>query len=191
MAGRWDDIEILQAIDRIQQQNDGRPLWQSGYDLMNEIAGVFAVEPHRMPGFLQELLIASQGGLLTFSVSDSNHPAVRPQDANLYLQHIRGIALTVAGQDRARGRVVVQPHPDSAEDDGRQLSNLIFKQIATVITEEYAPDEVAEFLAAEGIPPDELPLPEGMAEGDAYTILTALWRWGPADDAAIHRPLAG
>jgi hypothetical protein len=49
MADRWDDIEILQAIDRIQQQNDGRPLRQSGCDLMNEIAGVFAVEPHRMP----------------------------------------------------------------------------------------------------------------------------------------------
>jgi len=30
---RWDDIEILQTIDRLQEQMDGRPLWQSGYEL--------------------------------------------------------------------------------------------------------------------------------------------------------------
>ena len=188
MAARWDDIEILQAIDRIQQQNDGRPLWQSGYDLMNEIAGVFAVEPRRMPGFIQELHIAYADGLLTCRITDGT---AGPEVPSHYLTNIRDIALTVKGRDRARGRMVIQPLPDPAEDDGRQLSNLIFKQIAAAITEEYAPDEVVEFLGDEGIPPEQLPLPDDMAKGDAYTILTALWRWGSPGRRILRRFIGG
>src|SRR5262249_10139262 len=40
------------------------------------------------------------------------------------------------------------------------------------------PDEVAAFLREEGIPPEQLPLPEGTGRGDAHAILAALWRWG-------------
>ncbi len=36
-------------------------------------------------------------------------------------------------------------------------------EILQAITEQYAPDEVADFLAEEGIPPQELALPDGAA----------------------------
>jgi uncharacterized protein (TIGR02391 family) len=58
------------------------------------------------------------------------------------------------------------------------LSDLILRQIADAVTAQYAPDEVAEFLAEEGIPPAQLILPDGTAEGDAHAVLAALWRWG-------------
>lgn len=105
-------------------------------------------------------------------------PNLADADPNWYLQTVSGFALTVEGQDRARGRMVVQPLPDPAEDDGRKLSNLILKEVAAAITVEYAPDKEAEFLAEEGIPPRELALPNGVAAGDAHEILAAVWRWG-------------
>ena len=179
MADRWDDIQILQAIDRLQEQYDGGPVRVGhGLWLMEQINGGPVFEHQRWRGFIQELHIARDRGLLTFKVQHNPRPNLADAEPYYYLQTVSDFALTVDGQDRARGRVVVQPLPDPGEDDGRQLSNLIFRQIAAAIAEEYAPDEVADFLAAEGIPPEELPLPEDMAEGDAYMILTALWRWG-------------
>ena len=53
------------------------------------------------------------------------------------------------------------------------LSDLILRQIADAVTAQYAPDEVAEFLAEEGIPPAQLILPDGIAEGDAHAVLAA------------------
>jgi uncharacterized protein (TIGR02391 family) len=86
--------------------------------------------------------------------------------------------LTIPGRDRARGRIIAQPVPDPDADDGRPLSDQILRKVASAITEEYAPDEVAEFLGEEGIPPRELPLPEGVGPGDAHAIVAAVWRWG-------------
>ncbi len=68
-------------------------------------------------------------------------------------------------------------------------------EILQAITEQYAPDEVADFLAEEGIPPQELALPDGAAAWDAHEILAVLWRWGSEgrrmpDGASVHRPLA-
>jgi uncharacterized protein (TIGR02391 family) len=57
-------------------------------------------------------------------------------------------------------------------------SDLILKEVAEAITSQYAPDEVADFLAEEGIPPRELTLPDDTAPDDAHAILAALWRWG-------------
>ena len=62
--------------------------------------------------------------------------------------------------------MIAQPPPDPADDDGRMLSDLILRQIAAAVTAQYAPDEVAEFLAEEGILPAQLTLPDGTAEGD-------------------------
>jgi hypothetical protein len=62
-----------------------------------------------MPGFLQELLIARAAGQLTWRLVNQNASL---QDANYYLQQIQDIALTSAGQDRARNQVVLLPPPD-------------------------------------------------------------------------------
>lgn len=177
MAARWDNIEILQAIDRIQEQYDGGPVRVGhGLWLMEQINGAPVFEHQRWRGFVQELHIARDCGLLTFKAQPNPRPNLADADPYYYLQTLSDFALTVKGRDRAGRRVVVQPPPDPAEDDGRQLSNLIFKQIAAAITEEYAPDEVVEFLGDEGIPPEQLPRSADMAGGDAYTIVASLWR---------------
>lgn len=180
MTDRLDDIEILQAIDRLQREvYSGGPLRSvHGLYLMEQITGSVPHDHQLMRGFVQELHIARDVGLVTFRTQPDPRPNLADNDPNWYLQTISDFALTAEGQDRARGRMVVQPLPDPAEDDGRKLSNLILKEVAEAITSQYAPDEVAEFLAEEGIPPPELTLPDGTAPGDAHAILAALWRWG-------------
>jgi hypothetical protein len=76
--------------------------------------------------------------------------------------------------------MVARPLPDPVEDDGRPMSSLILKQITAAITEQYAPDETADFLAEQGIPPKQMVLPDGTGQGDAHATLKALWRWGSA-----------
>jgi uncharacterized protein (TIGR02391 family) len=174
-AAYFDNVQILKAIDDRQQQAGGRPLWMSAHQLLNEISGTFAADPQLMPGFLQELFIAQAAGQLTWRLMDQN---ARPLDANYYLQQIQNLALTTAGQDRARNRMVLLPPPDPDEDDGHDLSDLILRRVADAITGEYAPDQVVTFLKEQGIPPDWLALPDGTAEGDAHPVLAAVWREG-------------
>jgi uncharacterized protein (TIGR02391 family) len=180
MPVRWDNIEILQAIDRIQREvYGGGPISTgSGLWLMEQITGSPVSEYQQWRGFVQELHIARDAGLLTFKVKPDPTPNLPDANPHWYLQTLSDFALTVEGQDRAYGRQVVQPLPDPSEDDGRAISNAILRQIANAITDEYAPNEVIEFLSEQGIPPPQLPLPAGMGEGDAYVVLTALWRWG-------------
>jgi uncharacterized protein (TIGR02391 family) len=174
-AARFDNIEILKAIDDRQQQNEGRKLWMSAHQLLNEISGVFAADPRLMPGFLQELFIAQAAGQLTWRLMDRN---ANPIDANFYLQQIQDLALTTEGQDRARNRMVQLPPPDPDEDDGHDLSDLILRRVADAITAEYAPDQVVTFLGEQGIPPGWLTFPDGTAGGDAHQVLAAVWRAG-------------
>jgi uncharacterized protein (TIGR02391 family) len=189
MLDRWDNIEILQAIDRRQQDTyRGGPLsGVNGLYLMEQITGSMAHDRQLMRGFVQELHIAHDLGLLTFKVQADPRPNLADADPNWYLQTISDFALTVEGQDRTRGRIVLQPLPDPDDDDGRKLSDLILREVAAAITEQYAPDEVADFLAEEGIAPEELALPDGIAAGDAHAILAALWRWGSEGRRLVRR----
>lgn len=187
MTSRWDNIEILQAIDRLQRETyRGGPIRSmNGLHLMEQVSGTTDLQ--RMRGFVQELHIARDVGLLTFTVRQDPRPNLADADPNWYLQTLSEFALTVAGQDRARGRIIAQPLPDPGEDDGRPISDLILRQVAAAITEQYAPDEVAAFLAEEGIPPRQMPLPDGTGPGDAHAILAALWRWGSEGRRELRR----
>lgn len=189
MADRWENVDILQAIDRRQQETyGGGPLsGVTGLSLMEQINGSVVSEHQRWRGFVQELHICRDLGLLTFRVQADPRPNLADADPHWYLQTISDFALTVEGQDRARGRMVVQPLPDPGEDDGRKISNLILRDIGAAITERYAPDEVAEFLAEEGIPPPELELADDIGAGDAHAILAALWRWGSEGRRTVRR----
>jgi uncharacterized protein (TIGR02391 family) len=192
MTRRWDNIEILQAIDRLQSEaHGGGPLTGvTGLSLMQQIDNTAAYPPQSMRGFVQELRIAADIGLLSFRSDRDTQPNLADSDPNWYLQTIWDFALTVQGQDRARGRAVVQPPPDPSEDDGRQLSDLILRQIADAITQQYAPDEVVEFLGDEGIPPTQLALPDGTGAEDTYSVLAALWRWG-SEGRRLFRQFVG
>ena len=113
MVDRWDNIEILQAIDRRQQETyRGGPMrGVNGLHQMEQISGVMVHEPQLVRDFVQELQIARDLGLLTFKVQADPRPNLADADPNWYLQTVSDFALTVEGQDRARGRMVVQPLP--------------------------------------------------------------------------------
>jgi hypothetical protein len=50
MRTRWDDIEILRAIDSLREQYGGGPIAASGRDVMDGIAGSrVAVQDCRQP----------------------------------------------------------------------------------------------------------------------------------------------
>ena len=110
-----DTLKILKAIDEHQQQHQGRPLSINAHQLLGELSGTYAPDPQLLPGFLQELFIARDASQLTWRLMNQT---ATPQNPNYYLQQIYELALTPAGQDRARSRVVVLPQPDPDEDDG-------------------------------------------------------------------------
>lgn len=169
---RWDNFDILREVDRQQREiTHGAPLGSvSGFDLMELMAGGHVTEEGLWRGFVQELLIAQQAGLLTFTVEQwAPNPRSNP---HYYLQTLRNFALTVAGQDRARGQLVVQPGPDPDEDDGRLISGLLLRQVGDAISQEYTPAQIPLFLGEAGIPPAGLPMPDGLV-GDPAAVL--LW----------------
>ena len=154
VADRWDNVDILRGIDRYQQETyHGGPLRGiNGMLLMQHLTGAYVHDQQQVRGFIQELHIARDLGLLIFDVRPSLRPNLADADPNAYVQEISDFALTVSGQDRARGRVVAQPPPDPADDDGRMLSDLILREITDAITAQYAPDEVAQFPRGRGHP---------------------------------------
>lgn len=170
-----DNVQILKAIDERQQQNQGRPLSINAHQLLGEISKTYAVDPQKMPGFLQELFIAQAASQVTWRLTGQG---AKPHDANYYLQQIYELALTPSGQDRARSRVVALPPPDPDEDDGHDLSDLILRRTAEAISHEYAPDQAAIFLQEQDIPPDWLAITDHTTETDAHTILANVWRAG-------------
>lgn len=102
MADRWDNIDILRGIDRWQQETyHGGPLQTViGLLLMERLTGSYVHDQQQVRGFVQELHIARDLGLLTFSVQPD--PRLNLADAGpaAYVQTISGFALTIPGQDR-------------------------------------------------------------------------------------------
>ena len=133
--------------------------------------------------FLHELEIAAEEGYLTYRDRREREQIASHQPYQ-YLQQIRNFALTVKGQDRARGIRVVQPLPNPDEDDGRPIPALVLQQIASAIAEEYTPQQILVFLGEAGIPLDRLPLPEetpdvrGDPGGFVCGVLIGLDQWG-------------
>ena len=158
---------------------------------MHRMTGSYAVD--RMRGFIQELHISYACGLLTFTVRRNPRPNAADADPNSYLQDLSDFALTVEGQDRARGRMIARPEPEPGEDDGRPISDLILRQVATAITDQYAPDEIAEFLERRASRPSTCNSPSTPLSGPS----TLSWPQSgggaprPPGRAPVPRPLAG
>jgi hypothetical protein len=62
MRTRWDDIEILRAIDSLQEQHGGGPIATSGRDVMDGIAGSRVTAESLISGFAYELDLARAAG---------------------------------------------------------------------------------------------------------------------------------
>jgi len=195
MARRWDDIEILRMIDERQGQSGGSPIGSmSGRDLMDAIGGPPRVVDDRLiRGFVQELHIARDAGLLTFELTRhaDGVPPNPDREPDYYLQQVRNLALTIAGRDRARGRLVVQPPPDPDEDDGRLISQLILDQIARTIEGQYSREQVVVFLEEGGIQLDQLHAPADFQPNGVLDILLALDKWGGSNGRRLLRSFIG
>ena len=184
---RWDNITILQAVDRCQERYGGGEVWGvDGRQLMDDVAGAQVTDDILIRGFVRELEIAADEGYLIYRINGygANTEQMRNTMPYQYLQRIANFALTVKGQDRARGIRVVQPLPNPAEDDGRAISALILQQVAFAIAEEYTPQQILVFLDEASIPLDRLPLPEetpdvrGDPSGFVCGVLIGLDEWG-------------
>jgi uncharacterized protein (TIGR02391 family) len=181
---RWDNITILQAVDRLQERSGGGEVWGvDGRQLMDDVAGAQVTDDMLVRGFIRELEIAKDEGYLTYRIG-ANAEQMRNSMPYQYLQRITSFALTVKGQDRGRGIRVVQRLPSPTEDDGRAISALILGQIAAAIAEEYTPQQILIFLREADVPLDRLPLPEETPDvrndpgGFAYGVLIGLDEWG-------------
>lgn len=196
MLTRWDNIQILRLVDQHQERLGGGEVWGvDGRQLMDDVAGVQVTDDKLVRGFLQELEILAREGYLTFKVHDysGNAEQIRRAYPYQFLQQIRNFALTVAGQDRARGIVVKQPLPSPDEDDDRPISGLLLQEIAYAIASEYRPERVLAFLDEAGVPLDRLPLPEGTPNvgGDPGNFVCGVFfgldQWGSEGRRILRR----
>jgi hypothetical protein len=178
---RFDDIDLLRAIDRHEDAASGAELWSlSGLRLMEELAGGIVTDTNLHRGFVREIHNARDGGLLTFRVYSQPNGELpsADRDAYYYIQQVHTFALTSTGRDQARGRWLTQPVPDSAEDDGRPISQLILAEVAESIEAGYRPAQRPIFFAESGVPLERIPqLPEG-ERSNAAAVLSALDEWG-------------
>jgi hypothetical protein len=80
VADRWDNIDILRGIDRWQQETyHGGPLQGiNGMLLMERLSGSYVHDRQQTRGFIQELHIAGDLGLLTFDVAPDRPTSDRP-----------------------------------------------------------------------------------------------------------------
>lgn len=184
---RWDNITILQAVDRLQERFGGGEVWGvDGLRLMEDVAGASVTDDKLWRGFIRELEVAQAERYLDFTVENNGGfpEQTRRSYPYQYLQQMRNFALTVKGQDRARGICVVQPLPNPDEDDGRPIPALVLQEIAWAVAEEYTPPQILVFLSESGVPVDRLPLPEetpdvrGDPGGYVCGVLIGLDGWG-------------
>jgi hypothetical protein len=177
---RFDDIDLLRTIDRLEEAAGGAELWSlNGLRLMEELAGCVVTDTKFHSGFVWEIHNGRDAGLLTFKVysQPNGEPPSADRDPHYYIQQVHSFALTPTGRDRARGRWMAQPVPDSAEDDGRPISQLILAEVAESVEVSYRPAQRATFFRESGIPLDRMPLSQ--EDGSKpLTVLTGLDEWG-------------
>jgi hypothetical protein len=151
----WNDIEILQVLDDSEQSNPGA--MYNGYVLAQATAGRrgAALGDQDSAGFVRELFVLLEAGLLQWRVPGSigGMPPPDPRHPHEYLQRIQDLALTIAGRDRARGQIVRVPLPDPAEDDGRMIRASTLDDVARQIGEGYTPPQAARLLIEAGVSP--------------------------------------
>lgn len=155
---RWDDIELLRLIDELEGSEVGS--LATGLTLMRRMAEGKVLDPCQdYAPFARELVLAHGAGYLGFDDRVGyGMPLADPAgDPNSWLQQIRDIRLTLAGRDRARGRVVLQPPPDPGQDDGRQIAGMTLEDIARAVGDAYTASQLPRFLLDSGVPKELLP----------------------------------
>lgn len=177
MAIFWNDIEILQVIDEGEHGN--AIAIGSGLALMQTVGRRNGLEPmlEDYRPFVRELLVARDAGLITYReiLWPGDLPPNPDGDPNEYLQRIQDIRLTIAGRDRARGRLIQVELPDPTEDDGRMIRGSTLEDVAREIGDVYTGGQLQRFLIESGISREYVPnFPGGTKWVFVYDVLSAL-----------------
>jgi uncharacterized protein (TIGR02391 family) len=156
---RWDDLQLLHLIDRLESTEQIGPL-MSGHGLMQTASEGQTIDWDRdSRTFARELLLARAAGYVEWF--DQFYPGGQQSDPNVqahqWLQEIRDIRLTLAGRDRARGRVIQRPLPDPDEDDDRPITGMTLEEIARTIGDTYSATQLPRYLHESGIPQQFMP----------------------------------
>lgn len=191
-AMRWDDLQLLHWIDELEQTNVSV---SNGINLLEQLAKSAGVPWHEdMASFAVELALAHDAGYLTWTDRSSqfvggSSPVINP---NQWLQTIDNIKLTLAGRDRARGRVIQTQLPDPDEDDGRIITGLTLEEIARSIGDTYTAAQLPRYLRESGLPAEALP---PSVPGDkwqyVFDVLSALHEGGSAARRSLREFIGG
>ncbi len=191
---RWDDLQLLRLADELEQTEPSA--LGNGLGLMQRAAGTqgFPAENDQR-SFARELLIARDAGYMGWEDDrlaagvPTAYPLLRPGS---WLQEIRDLRLTLAGRDRARGRVVLRQLPDPDEDDDRPITGMTLEEISRAIGDTYSASQLPRYLRDLGVPEDFIP-PE--AEGSKWeyvlTVLEHLHDGGSAARRALREFIGG
>jgi uncharacterized protein (TIGR02391 family) len=131
-----------------------------GHYLLQELARSQGIpRDEEIASFASELELAHNAGFLTWTHRSSKFvgtfsPTYNP---NMWLQTIEDIKLTLAGRDRARGRVIQVALPDPDEDDGRIITGFTLEQIAQSISNTYTVSQLPRYLRDSDIPVEYVP----------------------------------
>ncbi len=156
---RWDDLQLLKLIDELEQTEQFGDL-RNGLDLLRRAAAGQAVEWGRDEhSFARELLLAHDASYVTWKDQSPRRvgpvaPLANPQT---WLRDIWEIRPTLAGRDRARGRVVQRLLPDPSEDDDRPITGMTLEEIARAIGETYTAPQLPRYLTDSGVPVEFCP----------------------------------
>lgn len=188
----WDDLQLLRSIDEMERQG---AYIGTGQRLLQELARHKGVPwDEQMRAFAIELELANVAGYLTWTDRSSMYTgrSSPTSDPNMWLQTIDDIQLTLAGRDRARGRVIQVELPDPDEDDNRIITGLTMEEIARSIGDTYTPSQLPRYLRESGIPEDTIP---EEVTGDkwqyVFEVLESLHEGGTAARRALREFIGG
>jgi uncharacterized protein (TIGR02391 family) len=189
---QWDDLQLLRWIDELEQMN---ATFFNGADLLQQLAQRAGLPWHEyMARFAVELSLAYEAGYLTWTDRNSQYDGLSSptSDPNLWLQTVAYIKLTLAGRDRARGRIIQMELPDPDEDDNRIITGLTMEEIARSIGDTYTPAQLPRYLRESGIPKDAVP---EVVAGDkwqyVFGVLGSLHEGGSAARRALREFIGG
>jgi len=153
----WDDLELFRRIDDLEQAGNVAPL-SSGLNLLRDMGGQGVAWDPEAPAFARELLLASDAGYLTWreNVGQCVHNPSPINEPSYWLQQIWELRLTLAGRDRARGRVIQRPLPDPDEDDDRLVTGMTLEEVARSIADVYTATQLPRYLHDSGVPAEYL-----------------------------------
>lgn len=183
---KWDDLRLLRLIDELETSEPA--VLSRPFALIERAARewnqpVNYAEDARL--LTDELLLAKDARYLTFNDQGYGGQLTDPQrDPHYWLQQIGDLHLTLVGRDRARGRVVIVPGPDAAEDDGRMVTGATLEEIARAIGETLTASQLPRFLRDSGLPGEFVP---DTATGDRWQYVMGVLEALVEDGSAARR----